>query len=259
MIPASMASMMIGGSKYHPKTISYLAAMSSQPSSTRADLIDALIRDIDDAGLFSKLDGLYLHKAHHTQAARVNVCGSNDVLTVTGSPTFTTDGGVSGSTSNYYTMSSNINSLAYMAQNSAHVGLWVDTDTSANGGDCGIVGQNTFPQIVSRIGTDLRVFTNQSGGNYWAATIASGAGHSVGNRVTSSGVEIYRDGSSLTISTSGAPSGASAALPASPFAILRGGSTSGSRTLFASHLGSGLTSTEVADLYNALNTYLTSF
>lgn len=254
MIPGSMASLMMGGRILNPRTVTYLAAMSVQPSAARQILIDNLINSIDAAGLFSKLDGLYLFKAHDSQAARVNVAGSNDVLSVTGTPTFTTDAGVAGSTSAYYSMGANINALSYFAQNSNHVGIWSNTNANVNAAQCGTVGSNGW-QIVPRQGGNMNYYA--SVGTISAATVADSLGHLVGNRSGSGSgnIEMYKDGSSLTV-VGGA---ASSALAAIPMSFLRGNSTSSGGTLFAGHLGSSLNSTDVTNLRNALNTYLNAF
>lgn len=61
-----------GGSSYGPETTAYIAAMSTPPPADRQDAIDAFISSIKTAGVFAKLDFLYV-AGHDEQASGLNM------------------------------------------------------------------------------------------------------------------------------------------------------------------------------------------
>jgi len=83
----------------------YVAAMTVEPSNTIKTAIDQLVTDLKAAGVFAKMDALWLVDAHDDQAARLNLIApaSN---TITGTATFAagigfTGNGTSALDSNY--------------------------------------------------------------------------------------------------------------------------------------------------------------
>jgi len=71
--------------------------MSVAPSAARQLVIDALIRQLKDAGVWAKLDVLYVIAAHDIQAGRVNWKNPGTfTATEVSAPTFTTDRGYAG-------------------------------------------------------------------------------------------------------------------------------------------------------------------
>lgn len=84
------------GSALEPETTALLARMSVQPTTTRTGQINALVKALKTAGVWAKLDCLYLLAAHDAQAARLNWKSSNYDLTLINSPVFTLDRGYQG-------------------------------------------------------------------------------------------------------------------------------------------------------------------
>ncbi len=81
---------------YSPEAAALLSRMTVTPSTARKQLIDALIATLVGAGIWAKLDALYLLAAHDAQAARLNWIADRYNLTAVNSPTFTTDRGYAG-------------------------------------------------------------------------------------------------------------------------------------------------------------------
>lgn len=72
-----------GGSGYSAEAIAYFAGMSVQPDATRKGQLDTLITSLKSAGVWAKLDALYIMAAHDAQAARVNAVAPGSVATIT--------------------------------------------------------------------------------------------------------------------------------------------------------------------------------
>jgi len=239
----------------------YIAAMTVEPTSARMGLINDLVVALKAAGVWSKLDCLYLLAAHDAQAARLNVKSpAAFALVANGMPIYTTDRGYKGtglgSTPGGYLAGGFNPSTAggVYAQNSAHMGVWVRTANTSvaagTGGDIGTVGAAIYTKhpTAGNITTQINDGTasNTAGGT------PNNVGHYAISRTVNTGYAKYHEGvaqaSSSVVST---------AVPNFIFSILRTGATSYSDAeICAAHWGSGLTAGEVTSLYNALHTYL---
>lgn len=77
-----------------PDAYALIQAMTSAPTSTRADVIEKTVVALKDAGIWDKLDALYMLGAHHEQASRLNWINPGvNTATVVSTPTFTADQG----------------------------------------------------------------------------------------------------------------------------------------------------------------------
>jgi hypothetical protein len=78
--------------------VTLIAAMTVPPDATRQGFINTLIIDLKAAGVWTKLDILYVMAAHSEQAARLNWKAPGTFTQVNGgtAPTFTTDRGFTG-------------------------------------------------------------------------------------------------------------------------------------------------------------------
>lgn len=266
IVPGSSSGAGLDG--LHPYTINYINAMTVKPTGSRALLMDRLVRSLVDNGVWSYLSSLPLLKSHDSQAARVDLINPSNVYTVVGTPTFTTDGGYSGmSTSNYLDSNKNISTDTLYTQNDAHLGVWCATDVSQNASDVGAIGSFTA-YIRAREPSFAAVFcsVNNTGtthirapfaGNGWTAT---SIGHSVAQRYASStawntDATVFKDG---VKATTGTITGGSTTPASVNFAIGRA-ETAGTKTIFTGHFGKAMPDATVTALYNALNTYFSSF
>lgn len=110
-----------------PETTALLARMTAAPSSTRVAVIDQLIRALKAAGIWARLDALWLLAAHDAQAARLNAVQGAYDLTAVNSPAFTADHGYKGNGTSAYLASGYIPYVVggkYL-QNDASVGAFI--------------------------------------------------------------------------------------------------------------------------------------
>lgn len=241
-----------------PAAVALIARMSPAPDMARAGLMDTLVRALKGAGVWAKLDALYLLAAHDAQAARLNWVSASYGLSVSGAPGFTVDRGYTGDGSAAY-LDSGFNAATAggrFAQNDAHMGVWVGTDVASTAQfDIG----STRAAINSRRAAlaAARLFANVTAGDELALSPASSVGWTCWSRGGAASYSAARNGGTpVTISQS------SVGLLSLPFYILAQ-STAGpvatahsARRVQAACWGSQLSSGEMAALYGALAAYM---
>jgi hypothetical protein len=234
------------------------AAMTGAPSDARKIVINDLILALKNAGVWTKIDKLYVLAAHDAQAASLNwkSPGAN-ALTANNSPTFTTDRGYTGNGSNTgLTGGFNENQIGAYSQNSSHLALWSRTNSQEDKTD---MGDTSFAHLYIRLRmlgspnqTRLRMTTDV--GNL-TTTITNSTGMFIGNRSGANDVQLYRNGSS--IASSGAI--ASSAIPTGDAIHFMHAPSTGSasaREFAMFGLGVSLGATEASDYYSALLAYM---
>lgn len=245
-----------------PDAWAYVAAMTVRPAYARQTLIKDLVEDLKSAGVWTKLDCLHLLAAHHEQASRLNARapGSFTLAATTVSstaPAFTADrgwqGGGAGATAGGY-LAGGFNAAVgtnQLQQDSAHLAVWVHQASSgtisgafreAGGGQSLIACRS--PTAV------LWCMANATGADA-PAQGGDGTGFHAWSRQSPASYHAYQDVTDL-----GTISRASTALAAGTFHVLRGGSGYSNARVAAACWGAGLSGSEVADLRNALHTYL---
>lgn len=226
------------------------ARMTATPNDTRKPLIDALVAALKTAGVWAKLDFLYVLAAHDAQAARLNWVADQFNATENNSPVFAADLGYSSPGSVHY-LSTGFNAstaAGHFTQNDCHMSIWSLTELAINSfSDAGATNTN----ILARTATDTMAYRISSGSAASPAN-ASSLGHFLVNRTGATAKEAFRNGVSLGTSTA-----ASTALDDGVFRVLRTISLSPSgRQLAAMSLGAGLTAGEVTAFHAALEDYL---
>ncbi|MFE0754184.1 phage tail protein [Inquilinus sp. NPDC058860] len=240
----------------------YISAMTVRPSLARQTLIKTLVESLKSAGLWAKLDCLYLLAAHHEQASRLNARspGSFTLVATTANsvlPSFTADrgwrGGGAGTTAGGY-LAGGFNATVgtnQLQQNSAHLAVWVQqtsagatqgTYREAGGGQALIACRN--PTAV------LWCMSNAAGADV-PAQGGDGTGFYAWSRQGAASYRAYQDVNDL-----GTISRASAAPVSGAFHVLRGGSGYSDARVAAAGWGAGLGGTEITALRNALHDYL---
>lgn len=240
----------------------YIAAMTVRPSHARQTLIKTLVESLKSAGLWAKLDCLYLLAAHHEQASRLNARSPGNfalVATTANSiaPSFTADrgwrGGGAGTTAGGY-LAGGFNATVgsnQLQQNSAHLAVWVQqasagavqgTYRDAGGGQALIACRN--PTAV------LWCMSNAAGADV-PAQGGDGTGFYAWSRQSAASYHAYQDVNDL-----GTISRASAAPVSGAFHVLRGGSGYSDARLAAAGWGAGLSGAEITALRNVLHDYL---
>lgn len=241
-----------------PASAALIARMSVAPDMGRSGLIDGLVRALKGAGVWGKLDALYLLAAHDAQAARLNWVSASYGLSVSGSPGFTADRGFTGDGNAAY-LDSGFNPATAggrFAQNDAHMGVWIGTDVASTAQfDIG----STRAAINSRRASvaAARLFANAVAGDELALSPATSVGWTCWSRGGSANYAAVRNGVAPT-----AVSQISGGLLSLPFYILAQ-STMGPaatahsmRRVQAACWGSQLSSGEMAALHGALAAYM---
>jgi hypothetical protein len=251
------------GPSYDAATLAWEAAVGAINVSTgRKDLIDALIKGLKTDGIWTKLDRLWIFRAENSTCALTDL-KALAVATAVNSPTFTPDRGYAGNGSTSY-INTNFNpgtGTPNYTGNAACFGIW-DNTTSANTG--------TVPIGIAYFGHYSEGTIHYPDGNsYWRVNTSGaglvvaypGSGLHMADRSTSGNDQLYRNGSSITTSTTSAT-----ALTSTNFYVCARNNDSGTPTA-GSHsvdqigaviFGGTLSSTEHGNLYTRLNTYVTA-
>jgi len=238
------------------------ARMTTAPTSTRKRLISNLIRALKVAGVYDKLDVLYVLAAHDGQAARLNWKADAYNLTAVNSPTFTADRGYAGDgattnlTTGWIPSSNGVN----FVQDSASFGIWSRTARAAASaaqlGGNGAAGGKV--NLFTRFSGDLafaRVNENPEGGS---VSNASSDGFISADRAAAGARKTYRNGSSL-----GSTSQSSTTVPTVEMYLssVNNNGTPATRStdqLAAAFFGGSLGDAGHSAFYTALNTYMTA-
>jgi hypothetical protein len=143
MNPALRSIIMPG---YCPEAIAFFQRTSGLTSS-RKRAYDKMIRALVACGVWAQLDAFWVFATHNSTTALLNLKSSLFPGTANGSPTFAADGGYTGvndSTTVYIDTGFNAStaSAPKFTQNSAHVGVWANTDVTPTGTGGSMMGLN---------------------------------------------------------------------------------------------------------------------
>lgn len=233
-----------------------IMAMSPAPDGARETLIRALIADLQTAGVWAKLDVLYVHAAAASQPARLNWIARQNDLTAFNSPTFTVDRGYTGDGVSTY-LSSGYNPFlggVKFTQNSASINVWIGTDqTSSAVRDCGASSRST---INSRSSTTLAFNTNNATVQSVTLPANTAVGFSGWSRESSVLTRAYKTG----IQRGADNTQASSALITGTCTVLATTSAVGftTRRSQSTSFGQSLSAAEQLAYYNAMQTYMTA-
>ncbi len=238
---------------------SLVARFTTPATNARKALIDTCIGALKTAGVWSKLDALYLFAAADAQAARQNWIQDLYNATAVSSPTFTADRGYAGDGAASY-VDSNFNpstaSGPKFVRDSAYFGIWSRTVASTGGSVAGYFNGTNGVTRAPRDGSN-----NTSGrANQAASDISVSGAYTDGSglfgvaRSGASAVRVSRNGADQLTGTTASTAVANGTLRFGNF-----GTSSYNTLQFASGLiGSNLTVTEESAAYTALLTYLTA-
>lgn len=248
------------GTQYSSEASALFARITADPGTTRKNLINNLIVSLKTAGVWTKLDVLYLFAAADSQSALLNWVSSSYNCTATNSPTFTANQGYTGNGTNAHLATGfNPSSAAgrVFAQDSSHLGVYtLSTGTGVlnvlEAGSTTLSANWGINSFRSDLGNVIRA--ELSGTAFSNSTaVASPKGHNAIARSSSSQVRIYRDGALLATNSDTSTSPTNTNL-----AWLRYGTTYSARQIAAGHMGSSLSDAEMAAMNTALSTYLTA-
>lgn len=224
-------------------------------------LIDGLVSD----GVWAKFDLLHVYATQDTTTAQLNLVSASFPATLNGSPTFTADRGYTGvdaSSTVYINTGFNPTSGSPKhTQNSAHLSEWNLTNTTSGKSGVGSINgaqtQNAY--ILSQFTDNHAYFRINVGIDATHdVAVADAIGHYIGNRSSSSASQGYKNGSSILSNAADT----SVALTNQNFYGLAynfNGTASGvGHQIAMISIGSSMNSTEAANFYNRLRTYMTA-
>lgn len=232
-----------------------VAAMVATPTNTRQALINDYIAALDAAGVWDKLDILYVIAAHSEQAARLNwkAPASFAATNVGAGPTFVANRGITGngsSTAWNTGWTAGTHGVNFV-QDNASMWVWCNTNVAENMSDFGAaITHNSF--IRSRSAGNAISYT-LNGATTSTPAIATSVGMTGISRADGTNQQAWKNG----VASGAAAAGASTGLPGAAFRI--GGRANdhwSTKQVALAAAGAALSVQEVADFYAATLTYM---
>lgn len=234
------------------ETLRILESMPAAPGRRRAFLIDDLVGTLQDAGVWDRLDLLYVLAAADGPSALINwrQPGVHD-LTAVGGPAFTKDRGFTGDGSSaWLNAGTSFTALDQYSQDDAVLFSWSLTALFENGRpDLGATGGVASSIYSGSASGNLGVAVNGANTN---VAVATSAGLSAVSRAGAA-VRVFKDGLIMADRTqpSSAPGGGD-------IAVLRTANSYSTRQIAAAGCGKSLDDGQHRILHRALKTYLTA-
>ena len=248
-MPASRG--VLSPSNFCPQAQAFFARLATQPGAARKGLYNAMIASLVSAGVWSKLDALYMFAAADQTTALTNLSSASFGASAIGSPTFTADIGFIGASGKY--VDSNFNPSAAAGkfqQDNASLFAWGSSVAAIAGETIGSLGAPRV-ELVPRY-TDTNWYLSVNGSETNAGGQADGSGLRTLSRSSSTTVATYKGGtfnSNVSQTSTGLPN-ANIFFLRGPNGYYVGGS------VYCGGFGSSLTSSDVTALYSALHSYL---
>lgn len=241
----------------HAYTKAWIAACTVKPSAKRAALVDRLVRQLVSAGIWAKLDVLYLLAAHDSQAGRLNLVspGAN-TCSISGSVTFTADRGfVSDGSTGYLDTNYNPSTGSpKLALNDNSFGLYVNTQVNTPSGGYEM-GCSTHA-LAAFATTNTQFYWRNSTATPNAVNRTGAPGFYALVRTSSANTLAYVDGVSTGFSGG---AGSSAIANENFYVCRRNGSTVYCTSRIAAlYAGSQLTAAQMVFFNTILRTYLSA-
>jgi len=237
------------GVSYNPAAVTIFNSFTTPPTAARKKLINNWVNATQS--IWSKLDCWWMPAAADSQAALINwVAPGTNNLAVAGAPVFTADRGYAGDGGTGRLTGPNPTVLAgKMQQNSANIGVWLNSNVSEDSGEIG--GGALF--IRARTSTNtISGRMNDGTTSSWFSSITDGRGHTVGSRAASGTYLPYKNGvagSAVSIASTGL-------LNAALNVCSTNSTTSATAVVGAAHIGGALTGGDITTLYNATLAYM---
>lgn len=245
---------------YSPEAQAFFDRLATDPTPARKAIYNTFIQALVYAGVWTKLDAMYLFAAADSATARTNLISASYGCTITGSPTFVADAGFTGTNAQtaYLESGYDISSAGgNYARNNSSLFVWKSADGAADNG--GLTGTPDGTNYVFPRDSDDKFYSssNNCGGN-------SGPGY--GSALGLLGTSNYDSshGFSILNGIPMIPNTGSTATP-TPGQTLRFLATNGTGTssqvaigAFGSTLLTATASADIRNLYAASTNYLTS-
>ena len=235
-------------SDYSDEVSQFFARLVTSPSEARRLLYIALIDGLVTAGVWQKLDGLFILGAADSATALTNLRKPGSATLQGTAPTFVADRGFTGDgISGYVDTGLNLNTQRYYKRDDCSLFAWSLTNTVDSDAFCAATTARMIPTIVGLFRSRLNDVTNSDLVNLDSSglfTIARGVAGSY---------EKYRNATAL-----GTASVASTGVSGTNMRICNDGSVFSVCQIFAAGLGGNLTVGEVSSLHSLLDTYKTA-
>lgn len=233
-----------------------IAAMTTQPDATRVGIIRTAVQQIKDAGVWNKLDGLFMLAAHDNQAGRVNWINPGFVAPIAGTVTFTTDRGFTPNGAGGSYVNANGVPIVRRTLTSGCLGVRV-SGTSLSGSNQSDAGQGAgFSLTMSNTPGTRAVVTLDSSSVTSTGTVGGTSRHVVATK-TGTTLDIYTGLTSMTSIASQTVTNAGV-ISNSPFFGSSDNTSSSTRRFSCGYFGGYLTSGEITALNNAIQAYHTA-
>lgn len=243
---------------YSTQSQAFFNRLATAPTTARKSAYDTMITGLVNAGVWSKLDGLYLLAAADAATARTNLVSSSYGLTSVGTPTFAADAGYTGNNTTSQYLETGFDPTAgspLFTQNSASVFAWKNNNVT---GDRGFfLGMSNDSSYVDPDLADGRFYyyVNSAGGN--TASLASTTGLYLGTRSSSTQTNSYLKGAPIN-SNSVANSVAPAAGKTMRFLSDGGPGNVSDSQVSAGGFGSSFTDADSRNLSAYVTNYMTA-
>lgn len=250
-----MSLMQVIANPIHPGATTLLRRMTFTAQGRRVQLIDRLIRTLDNQGIWSLLDVFYVQAAHDSAAAKLNWKGNAAYdLTAVNSPTFTVDQGFAGDGATSYLASTWApNAGVNFTQNNAAMGFWSRTSGQQTNNAMGS-GTGAGYLLKSRSTSDLLNYRLNDASTQTLGAVTDGSGLVAVERTGVNATQGYRNGVAI-----GAAGAATSAAPSSvALNFDRANSLFSAVQGAAIFAGASLGAAGQANLYAALQTYMTA-
>lgn len=248
-----------GGGAESTAFLARTSGLDTTHSNAYIALIDGLVAD----AVWAKLDMLHVYATQDATTALLNLVSTSYNGTTHGTPGFTADRGyqgVDGSGTVYidtgFTPSSA--SSPKFVQNSAHISAWSVTNAAGTAnGPIGLLSSGNNTCLFPKYNDNVTFYSRINGPGLAGASLSNAQGHFIANRLSSSTIQGYRNGSSVATNSSDT-SAAVGSFPVLVLAVSNGGTPTGSpHQLAMASIGSSLSSTDVTNFYNRLRTFMT--
>ncbi len=190
----------LASNQYCAAAKTLFAAMNNVPTVQRAIIIDATIRSLQSAGIWSQLDVLYILAAADSQAALLNWVNPGVFTAIpVNSPTFVVDRGYTGdgATSRLRTQyTPSVNGVQF-TQNNASMFVWSNTNVAQAAQDMGNISATINDRLATRAVGDL-VTSRLNSATTGAASNASSLGLIGTSRASSTIQNFWRNGVNIS-------------------------------------------------------------
>jgi hypothetical protein len=239
------------GVSYDADASALFARFTTPADSTRKGHINTLIVALKAAGIWTKLDRLWIMAAADSQAAQRNWIADANNLTEVSSPTFTTDRGYQGNGTSSYVTGGTYASLTKFTRNDCCMFGWM-WDSAAVATSCFGADGNFNILLAGRAAGNVMFTRVNDGTGTTTQTVTDGKGLCGFSRALSTEYNSFK-GDTLALVTVTTTNN-----PANTVSAGKTGTQFSLGKFSALGVGSSLNQTEITALNNAMTAYMTA-